>query len=372
MPKSAAIAPLRLERQYEPLLDELTEAFREFIRSGTYILGPAVEAFEGAICRKLGAAHAIACKSGTHCLILALKASGVQPGDEVVTVANTYYATVEAIRAIGARPVFADVEPRFGLLDPAALEAAIKPGVTKAVIVVHLYGFIADMTAIRAICASANLRLIEDAAHAFGSERDGILLGADSDAACFSLYPTKTLGAFGDAGVITTRDAGLAQRLRILRYYADDQTRLHFEPEAEHARLDSLQAHLLMAVLPHVDGWLRTRREYAAYYRKELQGLPGLRLPPDPPGQAPAMYGLPCFSAQRAALLASLRAEQICLQIHYQINLHHLPQFARGQSRALPHTERHNAEVFSLPTHPSLTPTEVEQIATRVRAFFTR
>jgi len=365
------LVPLRLDRLYEPLLDELTEAFRAFVQSGTYILGPAVSSFEAAICQNLGAAHAVACKSGTHSLILALKAAGIRPGDEVITVGNTYYATAEAIRAIGAIPAFVDVDPRYGLLDPAALAVAIRPGITRAVIAVHLYGFVADLLALRSICEAADVEVIEDAAHAFGSTRDGVPVGAGSRAACFSLYPTKTLGAFGDAGLVTTSDAVLAERLRGLRYYADEHTRLEFNPEAEHARMDTLQAYLLQRILPYVDGWVQTRRKYANLYREILQGIPGLRVPLDPPGQSPAMYSLPCFSAQRAELLAALRAEAIHLQVHYCTNLHLLPQFAFGKTTALPNTERHNAEVFNLPTHPSLAPAEVERIAVRVREFFT-
>jgi aminotransferase EvaB len=372
VPTSDTIGPVRFDRIYEPLLPALKEAFTRFIRSGNYILGPAVERFEAAVAHYLGALHVIGCKSGTHSLILALKAAGVQPGDEVITVANTYYATVEAIRHVGALPVFVDVEPVYGLLDAVSLAAAVRRGRPRAVLVVHLYGFIADLAAIGKVCAMHDLPLIEDCAHAFGSRTGQTLLGANSNYACFSLYPTKNFGAFGDAGFIATWNQQAARRMKELRYYADEKTRSRFVPDAEHARLDALQAELLVTLMPQVEGWICTRRKYADRYCERLKDNPGIRIASRPPGQEPAFYSLPCFSPQRDRLIESLRKFGVHLQAHYRTNLHHLPHFASSAPPVLPYTERHNAQVFNLPTHPSLTLEEVDRVADALEAYLCR
>lgn len=372
MATSDTIGPVRFDRLYEPLLPALTEAFARFVRSGSYILGPTVERFEAAVADYLGARHVVGCKSGTHSLILALKSAGVQPGDEVITVANTYYATVEAVRHVGAVPVFVDIEPVYGLLDAESLATAVHRGRTRAVLVVHLYGLIADLAAIGKVCALHDLPLIEDCSHAFGSRTGQTLLGANSNYACFSLYPTKNFGAFGDAGFVATRDQQAASRMKELRYYADERTRSRFVPDAEHARLDALQAELLITLMPQVEGWIRTRRKYADRYRERLRNIPGIVIASRPPGQEPAFYSLPCFSPQRDRLLEHLAKSGVYLQAHYRTNLHHLPHFVGSAPPALPHTERHTAQIFNLPTHPSLTPAEVDRVADTLETYLCR
>jgi dTDP-4-amino-4,6-dideoxygalactose transaminase len=363
------VAPLG--RIPEFLVEELSSVFSRFLRAGHYILGPSVERFEKEFAGYLGAAHVVGCKSGTYALILALRAAEIGSGDEVITVGNTYYATAQAIRHVGARPVFADVDPEFGLLDPNDLDS-VRTSNTKAVLAVHLYGLGCQLRPIRAYCARHGLELIEDCAHAFGTEVDGVKIGAESKFACFSLYPTKTLGAFGDAGMVATSDGRVAERLRDLRYYALDNSRRNFDPAAEHARLDALQAELLCATLRFADDWIAQRRAHERLYRLGLSDIPGLRVLPAQSNQLVAPYTLPIFSRRRNWLANALRERGVGVQIHYPTNLHELPQFGGPASRCLRNTERHNAEVLNLPVHPYLRPDEIKAVIETIRHLLAR
>jgi dTDP-4-amino-4,6-dideoxygalactose transaminase len=363
------IAPLG--RIPELLIEELSSAFSRFLRAGRYIQGPSVERFEGEFAGYLGAPHVVGCRSGTYALILALKAAEVHPGDEIITVGNTYYATPQAIRQVGARPVFVDVDPEVGLLDPDELDKALTRR-TKAVLAVHLYGIGCRLQPIRAFCEHNGLELIEDCAHAFGTEVNGVKIGAEAKFACFSLYPTKTFGAFGDAGMIATNDGRVANRLRELRYYALDQSRSNFDPAAEHARLDALQAELLCTTLQHADGWIAQRRAHASRYRAGLAEIPGIRISPVPANQLIAPYTFPIFAQRRNWLVSALRERGVNVQIHYPANLHDLPQFGGPASRSLPNTERHNAEVLNLPVHPYLRSDEIGVVIEAIRRLHAR
>lgn len=364
-----AFAPL--SRIPESLVEELSSAFCRFLRAGQYIQGPSVERFEAGFAKYLGASDVVGCGSGTFALILALKAAGIHSGDEVITVGNTYYATAQAIRHVGARPVFVDVDPELGLLDPDELDKA-RTQRTKAVLAVHLYGIACRLPPIRAFCERNGLELIEDCAHAFGTEVNGVKIGAEAKFACFSLYPTKTLGAFGDAGVIATNDSRVASRLRELRYYAIDQSRSNFDPAAEHTRLDALQAELLCAAIPHADVWIAQRRAHASLYRSGLSEIPGIRISPIPENQLIAPYTFPLFAQQRNWLTSALRELGLDVQIHYPTNLHDMPQFGGPASRRLPNTERHNAEVLNLPVHPYLRSDEIGAVIEAIRHLHAR
>jgi aminotransferase EvaB len=370
MPDQNQINIAPLSRIPEFLIEELSSTFSRFLRAGRYIQGPSLERFEREFARYLGAADVVGCSSGTYALILALKAAEIRPGDEVITVGNTYYATAQAIRHIGARPVFVDVDPELGLLDPTQLHRATSVR-TRAVLAVHLYGIGCPLRPIRAFCECNRLELIEDCAHAFGTEVDGVKIGADAKFACFSLYPTKTLGAFGDAGMIATNDRRVASRLRELRYYALDQSRCNFEPAAEHARLDALQAELLRVVIKGADDWIAQRRAHASLYRERLSGTPYLRIPPIPAGQMIAPYTFPIFVSQPDWLVSALRERGINVEIHYPTNLHDLPQFGGPASRRLPNTERHNAEVLNLPVHPYLSSDEIGAVIEAIQCLYT-
>jgi dTDP-4-amino-4,6-dideoxygalactose transaminase len=355
------ILPVQLARLYKGFLSELSRAFQDWVRGGQYILGKAVEQFEEEVCRFLGASHAVGCKSGTHALQLALLAAGVRPGDEVVTVANTYYATAEAIKLAGAEPVFCDIDPATGLLDVDDLPRVVTPK-TRAILPVHLYGFPAPLADIRRFARPRGLWVIEDCAHAFGSRSSGVAVGADAALACLSFYPTKSLGGFGDGGMVLTTDRELAEALRRLRYYAD-AGRDHFHDGAVHARLDGLQAALLSVLLRHFGEFEAVRRRHAAVYRDRLGSLANVRMFHEESGREVSPYVFPVLTEHRDALIAALKREGIVLQVHYPVNLHRLPRFGGSRHARLPHTERHNAQVVSLPTHPSLLPEEVERIA---------
>jgi dTDP-4-amino-4,6-dideoxygalactose transaminase len=363
------IAPLA--RIPESLIEELSSVFSRFLRAGRYIGGPSVERFESEFAGYLGASHVVGCKSGTYALVLALKAVEIQPGDEVITVANTYYATAQAIRQVGARPVFVDVDPDIGLLDPDELAKA-RTHRTKAVLAVHLYGIGCPLQPIRAFCEDNGLELIEDCAHAFGTEMNGARIGADARLACFSLYPTKTLGAFGDAGMVATNDAHLAKRLRELRYYTVDPSRRNFDAAAEHARLDALQAELLCVALQYADEWIAQRRAHARLYREGLSDIEWIRTSPLPANQRIAPYTFPIFTQQRDWLIGALRERGVNAEIHYPTNLHRLPQFSGTHSRSLPITERHNSEVLNLPVHPYLRSDEIGAVIEIIRDYSAR
>ncbi|MGH8308680.1 MAG: DegT/DnrJ/EryC1/StrS family aminotransferase, partial [Steroidobacteraceae bacterium] len=241
---------LDLVAEMNELEPEITTALREVLASGQFILGPQSAAFETEFARHIGVAHAVAVANGTDALILALRAAGIGPGDAVVTPAFTFAATAEAIVHVGAMPVFADIDASSFNLDPASLEAAITPA-TRAVIVVHLYGQTADLPAISSVCERRGLMLIEDCAQAIGADFDGRHAGAWGALGCFSFYPTKNLGAFGDAGMVVTGDARLAERVRMLRHHGSRVVYRH-ELVGYNSRLDELQAAVLRVKLKHL------------------------------------------------------------------------------------------------------------------------
>lgn len=359
------IGDINFPAVYLKYLPEFRRAVDDFIAGGYYIGGPLVDQIEDEVGRYVGAAFAVGCKSGTHALQLALLAAGVGPGDEVITVANTYYATAWAVTSLGARPVFCDVRPEDGLLDPARLEGCLSER-TRAVLPVHLYGVSAAMSEINDFARAHDLRVIEDCAHAFGSAYKGRSVGADSEFACLSFYPTKSFGAFGDAGMVLTHSAEHAEAMTRARYFANGD-RTEFDPRALHARLDPLQAALLSIVLRHFPDMARRRRELGALYRSLLSAE--VRQMPDSPEQDVTPYVFPVFVEDRDELVAFARARDIGLQVHYATNLHRLPEFGGAGAGTLPHTERHNAQVVSLPLHPSLGDEDAALVCAAVNEF---
>jgi len=359
---------------YRALRPEIDAAVARALGSGWYILGAEGRGFEAEFAAWLGSAHAVGCGNGTDALALALRGLGIGPGCAVATVSHTAVATVAAIEMAGATPVLIDIDPAYYTIDPAELEAVLaRPPAglppVRAVIPVHLYGQAADMDAIAAACARHGAALVEDCSQAHGAMLGGRRLGTLGQAACFSLYPTKNLGALGDAGVIATDDAALAERLAALRKYG---WRRHYVSDAVgvNSRLDEVQAAILRAKLPHLDAQNARRGAIAARYDAALAG--GRIAPPARrPGVVHVFHQYVVRVVDRAAAQAALRGRGIGSGVHYPVPVHLQPAY-RGRvvlgPAACRATERAAAEVLSLPMYPELTDAQVDQVCDAVRA----
>ncbi len=388
------VPPFSLTEQLRELGDALDDAVLQVLRSGQYIGGSTIARFEEAFATACGAPHAIGCNSGTDALTLALRALGIGPGDEVITSSFSFFATAEAVSAVGATPVFVDVEETTYLIDPDRIEAAITPA-TRALLPVHLFGRPVDMERINAIAAAHGLLVIEDCAQATGAQWAGRPVGSWGDAGCFSFFPTKNLGAAGDGGAVTCRDGELAQRVRELAVHGMPRRYLHTDL-GYNSRLDALQAAVLAVKLPHLKRWVERRNAIAARYQEALAGLPGLELAdPGPPGHSwnqfvvrvtrcpsgssacagsctpshdSASYGLPEASC-RDWLKQQLQDAGVHTIIYYPIPIHRQPAYAAlgyGPG-SLPVTERLCTEVLSLPIFPELTAAQQDAVIAAVR-----
>ena len=343
-------------RRFLARRQEIEGAIARVLERGTFILGPEVAAFEAEFAALAGARHAIAVASGTDALRLALMALGVKPGDEVITVAMTFAATALAIEAVGARPVFVDVDPATRCMDPDALAAAIGPA-TAAIIPVHLHGHPAPMPAMGAIAARHGLAVIEDCAQAHGARLDGRHVGTFGQAAAFSFYPTKNLGALGDAGAVVTDDPALAARLARLRHYGFDAHDRCIET-GTNARFDELQAAILRVLLPDLEALNAQRRTLAAQYRARLEGAVGL--PPNGDGSVYHHFAV-TIEARDAVRARLATRHKIGSGIHYALGLHQHPHFANGMT--LPVTERLARQLLSLPIQPEVATGQTGRIA---------
>jgi dTDP-4-amino-4,6-dideoxygalactose transaminase len=361
---SPAVPYLDLGAANRELQAEIEAAVLRVVRSGRYVLGPEVEAFEHAFAAHTGCAHAVGCASGLDALTLALRALGVGPGDEVVVPSNTYIATWLAVSAVGATIV--PVEPDEQ--SAAGVRAAIGPR-TAAVLVVHLYGRMADWRDLRALCDAHSIALVEDAAQAHGALRDGRRAGAVGHVGCFSFYPSKNLGAMGDAGALTTHDAALAERVRVLRNYGARE-RYRNDMQGMNSRLDPIQAAVLGVKLVHLDAHTARRRAVAAAYDAALAGVDGVRIPPAG-GEDQVHHLYVVRTAERDALRAHLDAAGIGSEVHYPIPPHRSDAYAGLGLAAgsLPIAERLAAEVLSLPIGPRLSELQVHAVARAVRAW---
>ncbi len=358
-----------LTRQYGPIADEIHAAIDRVLPSGKYTLGPVLEEFERDYARYCGVEHAIGISSGTAALQLALAAMGVGPGDEVITQANTYVATAFAISYLGAKPVFVDVDPVYANLDVSALEGHITPR-TKVIIPVHLYGHPVDMDPLMQVARKHRLRVLEDASHAHGATYKGRRAGSLGDAAAFSFYPSKVLGAYGDAGVIVTNDADLAKRLRVLRYMGQEVKGTHLVVGYQE-RLDPMQAAILQVKLRHLEGWIEQRRGIARRYRELLAGLP-LRLPVESADCRHVYYLYTPFVPRRDELVAFLEGRGIGAQTIYRTPVPLQPCYAGlGYTAAdVPVAARLAGELINLPVFPELRDDEVQRVGEAVRAFY--
>ena len=325
-------------------------AVRRVIERGWYVLGPEVEAFERAFADASGAAYGVGVGTGTDALVLILKALGIGRGDEVITTPVSAAYTALAVMAVGARPVFADIDPDRLTIAPAAVEALVGPA-TAAIIPVHLYGQPADMAALSAIAARHGLAMIEDCCQAHLAESGGRPVGSFSVAAAYSFYPTKNLGALGDGGAITTNDPALAARLSRLRNGGQTDRYHHIEPGLN-SRLDEIQAAVLSARLTFLPRWTAARRTLAAVYRRELAGA-GVVVPPE--FDAGHVYHLfPVRSSSRDALKAALGRAGIETLIHYPVPIPRQPALASESPASCPMADRVCAEILSLPLHPAM------------------
>ncbi|MBI3371538.1 MAG: DegT/DnrJ/EryC1/StrS family aminotransferase [Betaproteobacteria bacterium] len=354
------ISMLDLAAEQRELSGELEAAIKGVLASGHFILGPQGAAFENEIAAWLGVGHAVAVASGTDALHLALRAAGVGPGDEVVTPAFTFIATAQAISYCGARPVFADIDPGTFNLDPSSLARVLTPR-TRAVIAVHLYGQCADMGSIAAVCEQRGLTLIEDCAQAIGADWQGRRAGAWGALGCFSFYPTKNLGAYGDAGLITTGDAKLAETLRVLRHHGSRVAYRH-EMIGYNSRMDELQAAILRVKLRRLEAWNAARRGHAEHYRRLLAGST-LVLPSEHGRGSHAYHQFTLRSARRDAMREALTRAGIASAIYYPIPLHHQPVYEREHGGlSLPVSEEAARTVFAVPVYPQLTADRLERV----------
>jgi dTDP-4-amino-4,6-dideoxygalactose transaminase len=367
-PRPIPIADLKA--QLERIRPEIDEAMTRVLESTAFVFGEDVKLLEQEFADFCGAKHACAVGNGTDALHLSLRAYGVGPGDEVVTVANTFIATGEAILLAGARPVFVDVETGTYCMDPEKLEAAITPR-TRLIVPVHLYGHPADMTAIGEIAARHGLPVLEDAAQAHGAEWHGRRVGSIGHAACFSFYPGKNLGAYGDAGMVTSSDADFVARVRQIANHGAGTHRYDNVVLGTNSRLDTLQAAVLRVKLPHLEGWTEERRTRAAEYTRAFEGLPGLTLPGEAEGARSAWHLYTIRAPERDRLQEHLSSRGIASEVHYPRPIHLQPSMAEagGQPGDLPVSEEICREVLCLPMYAELRDEDVARIADEVRAF---
>lgn len=363
---------LNLEAQYNSIKYELDSAMATAIKRFNFIRGPEVTAFEHAFGKMLGIPHVIATGNGTDALFIALRSLGIGPGDEVITPAFSCIPSAETITLCGATPVFADVDPDTYTIDPVQIEAKITVQ-TKAVIAVHLFGQGADITAIQAICKKHNLYLIEDCAQAHCTQVDGNFAGTFGDAGAFSFYPTKNLGAYGDAGCVVTNDASLAEKMRRFANHGALEKDDHLF-EGTNSRMDTLQAAVLLAKLPHLQAWNTKRRDVAARYNTWLSGIDGLTIPLERKGTLHTYHIYAITTKKRDTLKAFLAEKGIQTIIHYPASLHCLPayQYLRHRPSDFPVANRLQHEILSLPVYPTLTEEQVRYVCASIKDFFAR
>jgi dTDP-4-amino-4,6-dideoxygalactose transaminase len=363
-----SIAFLDLRAAYEELGPAIDAAVARSLGSGWYIGGPEVAAFEQAFASYVGASHCVGVANGLDALHLGLRAMEVGPGDEVIVASNSYVATVLAVSMTGAAPVF--VEPDAGThnLDPARVEAAITPR-TRVILPTHLYGQPADLDPLLEVARAHGLRLLEDAAQAHGARYRGRRIGAHGDLVAWSFYPSKNLGALGDAGAVTTDDPDLAQRVRTLGNYGSRQRYVN-EVKGVNSRLDPLQAAVLGVKLERLDEWNERRARIAARYLDELSGLPGLSLPQVPNWAEPCWHLFVVRSADRDALQKDLGQAGVQTLIHYPIPPHRQQAYADLglPAGSFPIAEQLAAEVLSLPIGPHLSDADVGRVIAAVRS----
>lgn len=372
---------LDFSREYAEIGPEILAATEAVFKSQRFVLGPEVRAFEEAAARHCRVAEAIGCGSGTDALWLAMAATGIEPGDRVLTTAFSFFATASSILRLGATPVLADIDPRSYNLSPASVSDALrKHPATRAILPVHLYGQCADWTALAAAAAHHNCLLIEDAAQAFGALWEGVPAGALGCAAAFSFYPTKNLSAAGEAGMVTTNSPAMARRVRRMRSHGME-IRYHHEEVGWNSRMDTLQAAILLVKLRHVDAWNERRRALAARYDELFRAAGivesgpypdrGIVLPWVDPGAHHIYHQYVIRVVRRSELRIWLQERGIGSEIYYPLGLHQQKALASLGYREgdFPESERAAREVLALPIFPQLREDEQERVVAAIRDF---
>ena len=355
-----------LKAQHAEISGEISHGFDRVIADAAFILGPAVREFEEAFARYCGTAHCVGVANGTDAIELTLRALGIGPGDEVIVPANTFIASALGVVRAGARPVLVDCDA-FQLLDPGKIEAAVTPR-TKALLPVHLFGQMADLEAVQEVADRHGLPVVEDAAQSQGAKRHGRPSGSFGVAAATSFYPGKNIGAYGDAGAVTTSSDEIASHLLKLRNWGSEQ-KYHHPEIGFNSRLDTLQAVVLSAKLKRLDAWNEARRQAAARYGELLSGIEGVELPRTLPGNEPVWHLYVIRVPRRDEILAKLNAEGIGAGIHYPVplHLHGALAFLGYREGDFPEAERAAAEILSLPMYPHLTAEQQERVADALR-----
>ena len=348
-----------LKGQYETLKDEIDSGILQALSETRFILGPNVQAFDQEAAGYLGVKHAISCANGTDALHLALLAAGIQPGDEVITTAFTFIATAEAIRYIGAIPVFVDIQPHSLNIDPDRIRAAITDK-TSAILPVHLFGQPADMNEIQALADEFGLKVIEDCAQSFGSRYQGNTTGSMGAAGAFSFFPSKNLGCYGDGGMVTTNDDDHAARIKMLRNHGSSK-QYHHDVIGFNSRLDELQAVILRIKLKHIDDYNQRRLEVARSYNRRLADS-RFKTPriPDDRDHVFHQYTLLCDG--RDALRETILAQDIACAIYYPVPLHQQQAFRDSERQELPVTEATAERCLSFPIFPEMTEQQIDTV----------
>ena len=365
---------LDLVAQYHGIKDDVLQAMMTVVERQGFIMGPEVARLEGEVARLSHARHAIGCASGTDALLLPLRALDLRPGDEVITTPFTFFATAGAIHNAGGTPVFVDIEPSTFNISPQAIEAAITPR-TRGIVVVHLFGQMAAMESILTVARRHRLAVIEDAAQAIGARRkvggEWRMAGELGTAGTFSFFPSKNLGGFGDGGMIVTQDDALAERLRRLRLHGGAR-QYHHEEVGYNSRLDTLQAAVLLAKLPHLAGWSRARADRAARYSEAFAGHADVCPPVVDPANEHIFHQYTIRVPRRNELQEHLKARGIGNAIYYPLALHLQPCFAHLKYRRgrLPATEAAMDTVISLPIYPELGREQQDAVIDAVLEFY--
>jgi dTDP-4-amino-4,6-dideoxygalactose transaminase len=360
-----------LKKQYQPLKTEILAGIGQVFEGMQLFLGENVQGLEKEFAEFCGVKYGVGVSDGTAALQIILRAMGIGPGDEVITVSHTFIATVEAIVLIGARPVFVDIDPTTCLMDVSQVEAKITPR-TKAIIPVHLYGQTVDMDPLLEIASKHGLRVVEDACQAHGAEYKGRRAGSLGDAAAFSFYYSKNLGAYGEGGFITTNDTELASRIRMIRDHGSG-ARYHHDLVGINGRLDEIQAVVLRAKLPHLETWNSLRIQHAALYKSLLQGSPAITLEASP--ACKCIYHLFVIRVpRRDELQAYLKENEIYTGIHYPIPVHlqNAMRFLGYRTGDFPVTEKVVGEVLSLPMYAELSAGEIEFVSDQLKEFYNK